>query len=626
MQNRDQMHPQDIRNLIIFAVLSIAMWLSYDHFVARPHAEAVRASALRAKQIAASAPAEILDTAIVKPRADMIGETQRVKIETKSLTGSISLKGARLDDVVLKDYYKTVEKKDNVEQLSPARTPHPRYVETGWTGAKGLDGLPNESTVWQVKGGSNQLTPTTPVTLTATVNGLTFEKIFTVDEEFGFSIEDRVVNQSGKSVTLYPYALTTEHGLPEDFQNLGVIHEGPIAYIGKDLEERTYKKLAKKPDESFTAQSGWIGLTGKYWLTALAAADQTEETRFRFVLSPAVNKDTKDRYQSDITGPARIVDANGEGSYKVHLFAGPKKLKLLEEYQKSWGIPHFDLAVDFGWYYFLTKPFFLVLNWLYGLVGNFGIAIIIFTCCLRILIFPLANVSYRSFAKLRQVSPEMYTLRHEYKDDKAKLQQELVKLYQKHNVNPMAGCLPILVQIPIFFSLYKVLSNTIEMRHAPFYGWIHDLSVKDPTSIVNLFGLLPFDAPSFVHIGAWPILMLVAMLVQKNISPPPEDPIQARLVTIMPFFMTYVMSGFASGLVIYWTVNNTLAVLQQIVIMRSMGVPIHLFSKDKDKEKLEKEIKDGPMVEPSLQMIEEDVEEAEARILSKPKPKKKKKK
>lgn len=633
MQNNDQMHPQDLRNLIIFAVISITLWLGYDHFIARPHAEAMRAAALKAKQVAeATAPAQILDTAIIKPREEMIASTSRVKIDTKSLSGSINLKGGRLDDIQLKDYYKTVEKKDRVNVLSPAKTPHPRYVETGWINGKDskVAGLPDDNTEWSVKGANTTLTPQTPVTLTYTAGGVTYEKTFTVDEDFGFSVENRIANNSGRTIDIYPYALATEHGLPEDFLNQGVIHEGPIAFIGEKLEERKYSDFEKKQEEGFTAQQGWIGLTGKYWLTALAPAAQNEDTKFRFIHSPAINEKTKDRYQTDIIGAQRAVPNDDSATYKINIFSGAKKLSLLEKYEEEWGIPRFDLAVDFGWFYFLTKPFFLILNFLYHLTGNFGIAIIIFTCCLRVLVFPLANTSYRSFAKLRQVSPEMYNLRHQYKDDKQKLQEELVKLYQKHNVNPAAGCLPILVQIPIFFALYKVLSNTIEMRHAPFYGWVHDLSAKDPTTIFNLFGIIPWTPPDFLMIGIWPCLMLVAMIVQKNISPPPEDPIQARIMSIMPWFMTYVMAGFASGLVIYWTINNILAIVQQVIIMRSMGVPVHLFSKDADKEKLEKEIKEGPVVHPSLEIIEEEIEEAiegdDAKSVSKPKPRKKKKK
>lgn len=631
MQNRDQMHPQDMRNMIIFAVLSILMWLSYDFFVARPHAEALRQAAASARAVAAaSAPAEILDTAIVKPRAEMIAGTPRVKIDTATLSGSINRKGARLDDLQLKDYYKTVEKKERVNVLSPARTPHPRYVETGWISSSVLSGLPDDKTLWNVKG-NQELTPSTPVTLTFSAGGLVYERMFSVDNEFGFTIENRVLNKSGKDIVLYPYTLVTEHGLPEDFLNQGVVHEGPIAYIGDKLEERDYSAFKKKPEEVFSAAEGWAGITGKYWLTAIAPAAQgLDMTKFRFISSPAINESTKDRYQVDLTGVAQTLAAGQEISSRVYVFSGAKKLSALQSYEKNWGIPHFDLAVDFGWFYFLTKPFFIALNFLYGLTGNFGIAIIIFTCCLRILVFPLANTSYKSFAKMRMVSPEMYNIRHQYKDDKPKLQEELVKLYQKHNVNPMAGCLPILVQIPIFFALYKVLSNTIEMRHAPFFGWIQDLSVMDPTTIFNLFGLIPWTPPHFLMIGAWPLMMMVAMIVQKNISPPPEDPIQARIIGLMPYFMTFIMAKFASGLVIYWTVNNILAIVQQIVIMKSMGVPVHMFSKDKDQEKLEKEIDDGPIVNPSLEMIEEKIEEVVHdgidKPISPPKPKKKKKK
>ncbi len=623
MQNRDQMHPQDLRNLIIFAVFSVLMWLAYDHFIAKPQAIELQKAAQHAKVMATQAP--------VKPqtREEVVSSTARVEIDTKAFKGSINLKGARLDDVELKDYYKTVEDKENVDLLSPASSPYPRYVETGWVGGNGAPALPNENTVWHVQGENSKLTSATPVTLVTALNGVTYEKKFSVDDEYGFTVTDTVRNNGTGQIVLYPYALATEHGVPEDFQNLGVVHEGPIAYVGDKLEERGYAKFKKTPQETFTANAGWAGLTGKYWLTAIAPEQQNAETRFRFVSTPSPNDPKKDHYQADMTGAAVTIAPGAQGSTATHIFSGPKKLKALEFYGKTWNVPHFDLAVDFGWFYFLTKPFFLILNWLYGIVGNFGVAIIIFTCVLRAAIFPLANTSYRSFAKLRMVSPEMYNIRHQYKDDKVKLQEELVKLYEKHDVNPMAGCLPIVVQIPIFFALYKVLSNTIEMRHAPFFGWVHDLSAMDPTTIFNLFGLIPWTPPHVLMIGAWPILMLVAMIVQKNISPPPDDPIQAKMMAFMPYFMTYVMAKFAAGLVIYWTVSNALAVIQQIIIMHRMGVPIYLFSKDKFKAKLEKEIEEGPAVHPKLEMIEEEIEEAitgEPKSLSMPKPKKKKKK
>lgn len=632
MNNRDSMHPQDIRNLILFAVLSISMWLFYDHRIVRPQAEAARQKAQELQLAGINTPQAEKNANAVLPRMEMIGETPRVKIETSTVDGSINLKGARIDDLRLKNYYKQVDKKDEVELLSPARTPFPRYVEMGWVPSTILPGMPGADTLWHVKGGGNAvLTPSTPVTLQTDTGGLTFERKISIDESYGFTIKNSVINKTGAAVTLHPFALVTEHGLPEDYLNLGIIHEGPIAYLDERLEEEGYKDFKKKPEKTYSASTGWIGITGKYWLTALAPVDQTKTVRYRFVSTPASGLETKNRMQTDLTGDAIEIAPGATADFTINVFSGPKKLSLLESYETKWNIPHFDMAVDFGWFYFLTKPFFLALNFLYGLIGNFGLAIIAFTCILRIFVFPLANISYRSFAKLRQVSPEMYNLRHQYKDDKQRLQQELVKLYQKHEVNPMAGCLPMLVQIPIFFSLYKVLSNTIEMRHAPFFGWIHDLSVKDPTSILNLFGFLPWDAPSFAHIGAWPVLMFIGLMIQKNISPPPEDPIQARLMMVMPFLMTYIMAGFASGLVIYWTFNNVLAILQQVIIMKSMGVPIHLFSKDKIKEKLEKEIAEGPVVHPALELTEHQIEDAilgedEKRPVTPPKPKKKKKK
>ena len=631
MNNREPMHPQDIRNLILFSLCAIGIWLYYDFSVARPQAEARRVHAEQRQSYENSIPAEARAAAAEKPRHDIIALSDRIRIETPTYMGSINLKGARLDDLRLKDYYKTVERKEHEEILSPARSPFPRYVETGWVAAEPTTTLTDANTIWQVKGGNTILAPDSPVTLMARAGGLIFEKTFTVDDEYGFSVENRVTNETGATLTLYPFALVTEHGLPEDFQNLSVVHEGPIAYLGETLEERSYKGVRKNATESFSASTGWTGMTGKYWLTAVANGDQTEETRYRFTFSPASGLNVKDRYQTDMTGSAREIAAGASGEFKTNVFSGPKRLSLLENYETQWNLPHFDLAVDFGWFYFLTKPFFLALNFLYGLVGNFGIAIIIFTCFLRLLIFPLANTSYRSFAALRKVSPEMYEIRQKYKDDKAKLQQELVALYQRHNVNPMAGCLPILVQIPIFFSLYKVLSNTIEMRHAPFYGWIHDLSAMDPTTVFNLFGLIPWNPPSFLMIGAWPILMLIGLIIQRNISPPPEDPIQKRLIQVMPWFMTFIMAKFASGLVIYWTLNNLLAIIQQVVIMKSMGVPIHLFNKDGVQEKLEKEIEEGPVVHPGLELAEHKIEEAlhldgPSTPVTPPKPKKKKKK
>ncbi len=631
MQNKDQMHPEDKRNLIIFAVISIVLWLSYDHFVAQPQAQKLRAQqqAVQAAAIAA-APSEALEAAKIRPREEVVAAPARLKLENKGLSGSLNLEGARLDDLLLKGYYQTAEKKKEVALLSPARTDYPRYVEFGWTANDSALKMPNRTSLWRVKPGSpDTLTPGKPVTLQwDNGQGLIFEKTITMDDQYGFEVLDTVQNESDNTITVYPYALVTEHGLPEDFANRGVIHEGPIGYIGGELEERQYSKMSKKPQESFDASEGWIGLSEKYWLTALVP-NQTEAMKFRFNYTKALNAQSKDRYQTDVTGTARTLAPGEKGTFDFRIFSGAKKVKVLDHYEEEWKAKHFDLGVDFGWFYFLTKPFFFAINYFYELTGNFGIAIIIFTCLLRVFVFPLANISYRSFAKMQKISPQMYNLRAEYKDDKMKLQQELVKLYQTEKVNPMAGCLPMLIQIPIFFALYKVLSNTIEMRHAPFYGWIHDLSAADPTTIFNLFGLIPWTPPSFLMIGIWPCLMMAAMILQRNISPPPQDPIQARIIGLMPYFMTYIMAGFASGLVIYWTVNNLLAVVQQIIIMKSMGVKIHLFNRG-DNKKMEEVVESGPTIHPELEAAEEQIEDAidgaTAKILSKPKPKKKKKK
>lgn len=633
MQDRDKMHPQDMRNLILFIVLSVALWLAYDHFVMKPKVAQMRA-VQEAAQAKASSGTTHSGVPAVRPRDQVTAETARTDFSNAQIRGSVNLKGGRIDDLHLKDYYRTVERKKTVALFSPAGTPYPRYAEYGWVAADKNVRVPGADTIWRVTGSTGHL-----VELSWDNGaGLRFERSITLDEDFGFTVTQRVVNNSGMPVTLHPYALVTEHGLPEDYFGRRVIHEGPVGYIGGKLVERSYKDLEKSPEERFAADSGWIGLTEKYWLTALVP-EAAETVTYRFVSapSPALTPASgpKYRYQADILGAARTVASGQSATFSSHLFAGAKKLSLLEAYEKKWAVPHFDLAVDFGWFYFLTKPFFWVLNLFYGWVGNFGIAIIMFTVLLRIAVFPLANTSFRSFAKMRQVGPKMNELRAEYGSDKQKLQEELVKLYQREKVNPMAGCLPILVQIPIFFALFKVLSNTIEMRHAPFFGWIQDLSAPDPTTVFNLFGLIPWTPPGFLMIGAWPCLMLLTMIVQRKLSPPPQDKLQAQMIAAMPYFMTFILAKFASGLVIYWTFNNLFSVIQQYIITRSMGVDVPLLGPDKEKKAVEEAVEKGPAVHPQLEMIEEEVEEAlfgdededsPKTGVSKPRPKKKKKK
>lgn len=629
MSKNPEYHPDDVRNLIVFMVLSVMLWFAFDHFVLGPKKEAMRAAEVARQEAAVQAVKN--NTLPERPRADVIKQGKRASLENSQVSGSINLTGGRIDDLKLKNYFTRIEKEENVVLLSPAGSPFPHYAEFGWVAQDKDIKVPDGKTQWSISG-NDMLTPGAPVTLIwNNGQGLSFEKTISLDEEYGFTLTQNVENKSGRPVTLYPFALIAEHGLPDEYVGRWIVHEGPVGYVGGELHERSYDDLSERPREQFKADRGWIGITEKYWLTALVPGS-TEETNFRFAYTAPPSPIDKERYQTDMLGAPRTIAPGASSKATTHFFAGAKQLALLEEYGKKWNVPHFDLAVDFGLFYFLTRPFFWFIHLFYGWVGNFGVAIIMFTVLLRIAVFPLANTSYRSFAKLRKVSPQMYDLREKYKDDKAKLQQELVKLYQEEKVNPMAGCLPILVQIPIFFALYKVLSNTIEMRHAPFFGHIKDLSAPDPTSLFNLFGLIPWDPPGFLMIGVWPCLMMLTMILQRQMSPPPQDKMQAMMINAMPYLMTFILAKFAAGLVIYWTFSNLLAVIQQYVIMRSMGVEVHFLSKGKDQEKLEEAIAKGPAVHPEAEMIEDEIEGAlfdhdeEPKQVSKPKPKKSKKK
>jgi len=607
MQPKDQMHPDDKRNLFIFAVLAIFLWLSYDHFILKPKMDKIRAAQEAAEEIAYKGQEQSgMSETEERPRAEIIAEGSRVQIKNDHLYGTINLTGARLDDLELSNYFKTIEDKENVSILSPAGSPYPKYIEHGWVSSDENLKMPNDETRWQKVAG-DVLSPDNPVTLRwDNGQGLTFEQVISVDDDYGFTVNHRVINHSKVAIKLYPYSLIAQRGVPEDFLGRWVVHEGPIAYAGDELIEKLYGKMEKEPTITKTADKGWIGLTSKDWHTVLVP-EQNTETKYRMTYTKAMLIKAKDRYQTDFMGPAYEAPVGGMIDYKMNFYAGAKKLSLLSKYEKEWDVPHFELAVDFGWYYFLTRPFFAILNFFYGFVGNFGVAIIMFTVLLRICVFPLANTSFRSFAKMRQIGPQMNELRDKYGDDKQKLQQELVKLYQKEKVNPMAGCLPIVIQIPIFFSLYKVLSNTIEMRHAPFFGWIQDLSAPDPTSVFNLFGLIDWDPPRVLMIGVWPCLMLITMIIQRKLSPPPTDKFQAQITAAMPWLMTYVLSQFAAGLVIYWTFNNLLSVVQQYIIMRRMGVEVDLIGNILGKNKEATPI-EGVHVEAA--MVEEEIEEA----------------
>ncbi len=627
-----KMHPQDRRNLIIFAVLSILVWFSYDHYVLQPKLDALKAAQARAASLPSMAAAGGAEAE--RPRADVIAASARIPVKNDRLFGSLSLTGGRIDDISLADHYKTLDKNadNHVVLFTPPGARFAKYAEFGWLPGAGAEGLklPDSKTVWRVAPDSAaELTAGAKVKMVwDNGQGLSFARTVALDDNSAFTVTQDVTNNTGREIALYPYALVAQRGLPEEYYGAATVHEGPIGYIGGDLVEHTYKKIAKEPRDERNASSGWIGITEKYWLAALIPS-QTEESKYRFLFTPSEYKDQAPLYQSDIVGAVRTAKPGETVSTTQHLFAGAKDISALKDYETTLGVKHFDLAVDFGLWYFLTKPLFYILDFLAHHVGNFGIAIIILTIMVRGLVFPLANTSYRSFAKMKKIAPEMKEMRDKYGHDKAELQQALVKLYEKEKVNPMAGCFPILIQIPIFFALFKVFSVTIEMRHAPFYGWIEDLSQHDPTTIFNLFGLIPWNPPGFLMIGAWPCLMLFFMLIQKQMNPPPQDKAQAMMMTFMPFFITYILAKFAAGLVIYWTFSNALSIVQQYIIMRSMGVKVTFFHRPQVEKDLEKQVADGPAIHPGLVVAEHQAEQAledAVKPISPPKPRKKKKK
>ena len=517
-------------------------------------------------------------------------DQQRIRIANSRLTGSINLQGARIDDLTLLDYRQTLDDESpNVHFLFPSNLPNGYFVEFGWVAPNDMKvgdmkvALPNKKTVWQVEGHSNQiaLSPDSPLSLTwENPQGVVFKQIISMDENFLFSVVQDIdggsVLSDGDISRLSTYGRIMRRGIPQDLSQLYILHEGLVGYLNDGLEEIDYDDLVDSSESQKIWQStgGWIGITDKYWLSALIPTqDKAFQARTLSIPGTGAHPDNLNlyAYQSDI-----LVPLTGT-SQETKLFLGAKQTTLLDEYRDGYNIQNFDLAVDFGWFYFLTKPIYFALHWLNEATGNFGVAILLLTVLIKLLLFPLANKSYHSMSKMKLLQPKMMELRERYQDDRTKLNQAMMDLYKTEKVNPLAGCLPIVVQIPIFFSLYKVLYVTIEMRHAPFFGWIHDLSAPDPLGILNLFGLVSWDIPGIlvlVNIGIWPILMGISMWAQMRLNPTPSDPIQQKIFTYMPIVFTFMLANFAAGLVIYWTWNNVLSMAQQYVIMKRMGVAI----------------------------------------------------
>jgi YidC/Oxa1 family membrane protein insertase len=519
-------------------------------------------------------------------REAALGAAPRLAIDTPRLKGSIALKGARIDDLALTQYRETVDPNSPpIVLLSPSGSPHPFYAEFGWVGGAGSNlKLPQADTLWRQEG-TGSLGIGRPVTLVYdNGEGLSFRRTIAVDDKYMFTVQDRVANTGATPVVLYPFALISRHGTPP---TLGyyILHEGMIGVLEDKLQEYTYSDVEKKKSITFArAQNGWLGITDKYWATVLVP-DAKAKVDARFTASVAGTLKT---YQADYLGEPLTIAPGASGAADTRLFAGAKEVAIVDGYEKQLGINKFELLIDWGWFYFITKPMFLAIHWLFLWLGNFGLAILAITVIIKIIFFPLANKSYASMAKMKAVQPEMMAIRERYADDKVKQQQALMELYKKEKINPLAGCLPILIQVPVFFALYKVLFVSIEMRHAPFYGWIKDLSAPDPTNIFNLFGLLPFDPTvlpvigAFLHVGFWPIVMGITMWLQMKLNPAPPDPTQKMIFDWMPLIFTFMLASFSAGLVIYWAWNNLLSVAQQSFIMHRHGTKIELWDNIKE--------------------------------------------
>lgn len=603
----------DNRNTILAVILSGLVLIAWQYFYNVPQMERQRALQQTQAELAKPSPQATPGTttpqantptpsvnapaanqpasaATIVARDAAIAAGPRIKISTPRLSGSIALKGARIDDLALVQFRETVDPASPpIILFSPSGTAEPYYAEFGWVPASGSTvRLPDRDTQWQQEG-SGDLTPTTPVTLKYdNGDGLTFRRTISIDEKYLFTLKDDVSNVGSAPVTLYPFALISRHGAPQ-VSGYYILHEGLIGYLGdQGLQEYGYKKIDEAKVVNFKVTNGWLGITDKYWASALLP-DTDAQLQARFSSNPVGAIKT---YQTDYLLDPQTIAIGGTGTANARLFAGAKEASVvginfplvgLGGYNKQLGLNHLDLLIDWGWFYFITKPMFLALDFFYHLIGNFGVAILLVTVLVKILFFPLANKSYASMAKMKSVQPQLAALKERYPDDKVKQQQEMMEIYKKEKINPIAGCLPVALQIPVFFSLYKVLFVTIEMRHAPFYGWIKDLSAPDPTNLFNLFGLLHFDpttVPLFGHylvLGVWPIIMGITMWFQMKLNPTPPDPTQKMIFDWMPLIFTFMLAGFPAGLVIYWAWNNLLSVLQQSFIMRKNGVKVELF-------------------------------------------------
>ena len=495
-------------------------------------------------------------------RTDALKENDRIQFENGSVVGSISLKGAAIDDLTFKEYNVELNKNEKIILLNPRNVEDGYLIESGFVSTNKNIDIPDASTVWEITG-NKRLTNNNPIKLTwSNTQGITFEKHISLDDQFLFTVKEKIINSSDKSYNFYSYGQIIRNELPE-ISGFYILHEGFLSVLDDELIEEDYDDIQ---DKKFTqiAQDGFVAISDKFWVTSVIPPKGKEfKTTF----------DYKNKFRANYISTKGIeVKANSSIEEKIQIIVAAKRVNVIDGYAENLNINKFDLAIDWGFMYFITKPLFFVLDYFFKLLGNYGLAIIAVTICIRLAFFPLANFSFKSMGKMKLLAPEMARLKELHKDDKMKLQQAMMALYKKEKVNPMSGCLPILVQIPVFFALYKVLFVTIEMRHMPFYGWIHDLSDRDPTSLFNVFGLIPWDPPSFLLIGAWPIIMGITMWIQQKLNPTPPDPIQAKIFMFFPVFLTVILAPFPAGLVIYWSFNNIFTMIQQYIVQRKMTI------------------------------------------------------
>ena len=558
------------RNVIIAVILSTAILIGWSMYFENPDEAQRKRLEIQGKtetQTNIQKP-ETPQTTKANPtkaisRGEALKEGDRVSVENSNLAGSISLRGAIIDDIVLKNYRETLDKNSKpIVVLSPKKSDEGYFVESGWATTKSDIKVPDNNSIWQIRDGK-KLTPTSPVTLEwNNREGIIFSKKIEVDNKYLFKITETIRNEKNKTVELFHYSQITKNTKPTT-ENFYILHEGLIGVVDKNLKEETYSTIEKEK-KTYAGKSGWFGITDKYWMSAIIPeSGKSFKGEYSFANSYKANF---------IISEPTIANPQKSTSATLKIFIGAKEVYPIDNYTEIEKIDRFDLSIDWGWFYFITKPLFFVIDYIFKIVGNFGLAIIILTLIVRILFFPLNNYSFKSMAKMKVLQPETLRIKELYKDDVKRTQQEMMALYKREKVNPLSGCLPILIQIPIFFAVYKMLFVTLEMRHAPFFGWIKDLSAADPTTIFNLFGLIPWNPPSFLMIGVWPILMGITMYFQMKLNPTPPDPIQAKIFAFFPLIMTVMLATFPSGLVVYWTVSNVLTMAQQYYIMKKTTV------------------------------------------------------